>query len=85
MTNTLTAGARFRAALEQEQPLQIMGAINAYGDCVSKPWMFKQTTEHFEQLNERLCQLGSRDEIKIGLEAGMISAQYRNDRLSEYI
>lgn len=30
MTNTLTAGARFRAALEQEQPLQIMGAINAY-------------------------------------------------------
>jgi len=46
-----------------------MGAINAYGDCVSKPWMFKQTTEHFEQLNERLCQLGSRDEIKIGLEA----------------
>ncbi|MCU7800285.1 MAG: methylisocitrate lyase [gamma proteobacterium symbiont of Lucinoma myriamae] len=30
MSNTLTAGARFRTALEQEQPLQIMGAINAY-------------------------------------------------------
>ncbi|MCU7939057.1 MAG: methylisocitrate lyase [gamma proteobacterium symbiont of Bathyaustriella thionipta] len=30
MTSTLTPGARFRAALQQEQPLQIMGAINAY-------------------------------------------------------
>lgn len=30
MTNNLTPGARFRLALEQEQPLQIMGAINAY-------------------------------------------------------
>ena len=46
-----------------------MGAINAYGDCVSKPWMFKQTTAQFEQLNERLCQLGARDDIKIGMEA----------------
>jgi len=30
MTNKLTPGASFRAALEQEQPLQIVGAINAY-------------------------------------------------------
>lgn len=30
MADRLTPGARFRAALEQEQPLQIMGAINAY-------------------------------------------------------
>lgn len=46
-----------------------MGAINGPGKCVSKPWMFKQTTEQFEQLNERLCQAGARDAIKIGLEA----------------
>jgi len=30
MADRLTPGARFRTALEQEQPLQIMGAINAY-------------------------------------------------------
>lgn len=31
MTQTMTsAGARFRAALEQEKPLQVVGAINAY-------------------------------------------------------
>ena len=30
MADRLTPGARFRIALEQEQPLQIMGAINAY-------------------------------------------------------
>lgn len=30
MTNTLTAGARFRKALAEEQPLQIVGTINAY-------------------------------------------------------
>ena len=30
MTQTLTAGARFRAALAAEKPLQIIGAINAY-------------------------------------------------------
>ena len=29
MTTTLSAGARFRAALKQESPLQIVGAINA--------------------------------------------------------
>lgn len=30
MTNNITAGARFRAALATEKPLQIIGAINAY-------------------------------------------------------
>ncbi len=30
MTNTMSAGARFRLALEEERPLQIAGAINAY-------------------------------------------------------
>ncbi len=30
MTNPNTPGARFRLALEQERPLQIVGAINAY-------------------------------------------------------
>lgn len=30
MTNLTSAGARFRAALSAEKPLQIMGAINAY-------------------------------------------------------
>jgi methylisocitrate lyase len=30
MTQTLSAGARFRAALATEKPLQIIGAINAY-------------------------------------------------------
>lgn len=30
MTQTLSAGARFRAALAAEKPLQIIGAINAY-------------------------------------------------------
>jgi methylisocitrate lyase len=30
MTTPSTAGARFRLALEQEKPLQIVGAINAY-------------------------------------------------------
>jgi methylisocitrate lyase len=30
MTQSLTAGARFRAALATEKPLQIIGAINAY-------------------------------------------------------
>lgn len=30
MTHTLSAGARFRAALAAEKPLQIIGAINAY-------------------------------------------------------
>ena len=30
MTDKLTPGARFRAAIEQEKPLQCVGAINAY-------------------------------------------------------
>lgn len=30
MSNTLSAGARFRQAVLDEQPLQVMGAINAY-------------------------------------------------------
>ena len=30
MTNRISAGARFRAALNAEKPLQIIGAINAY-------------------------------------------------------
>ena len=30
MTNNQTPGARFRAAIEQEKPLQCVGAINAY-------------------------------------------------------
>jgi methylisocitrate lyase len=30
MTTSTTAGARFRAALAAEKPLQIIGAINAY-------------------------------------------------------
>lgn len=30
MSNFITAGARFRAAITQEKPLQIIGAINAY-------------------------------------------------------
>ena len=30
MTNPISAGARFRAALKAEKPLQIIGAINAY-------------------------------------------------------
>ena len=46
-----------------------MGAIDGHGTCISKPWMFKQTLEHFDQLNERLCQLGTREDIKIGVKA----------------
>lgn len=30
MTNQLTPGARFRQALQQEYPLQVVGAVNAY-------------------------------------------------------
>ena len=30
MTRPISAGARFRQAIEQEKPLQVMGAINAY-------------------------------------------------------
>ncbi|HAW93662.1 TPA: methylisocitrate lyase, partial [Candidatus Azambacteria bacterium] len=30
MANTLSAGAKFRAAITANQPLQIVGTINAY-------------------------------------------------------
>ena len=30
MSNTVSAGARFRAALQKEKPLQVVGTINAY-------------------------------------------------------
>ena len=32
MSANLTAGGRFRKALAEEKPLQIMGTINAYCD-----------------------------------------------------
>ena len=30
MTLAMSAGAKFRAAMKQERPLQVIGAINAY-------------------------------------------------------
>jgi methylisocitrate lyase len=30
MAKQMSAGARFRAALKEERPLQVIGAINAY-------------------------------------------------------
>ena len=30
MTQTLTAGGRFRLAIAEEKPLQIIGTVNAY-------------------------------------------------------
>ena len=30
MTQQISAGAKFRAAMKQEKPLQVIGAINAY-------------------------------------------------------
>ena len=36
MTQAISAGARFRAALEQESPLQVMGAITAYAGLMAK-------------------------------------------------
>ncbi len=36
MTQSLTPGARFRAALAQESPLQIMGTVNAYCALMAK-------------------------------------------------
>ena len=36
MTQATSAGARFRAALEQESPLQVMGAITAYAGLMAK-------------------------------------------------
>lgn len=36
MTQTLTAGGRFRLALREEQPLQIIGTVNAYAAMMAK-------------------------------------------------
>ena len=36
MTRTNTAGARFRAAVSEESPLQVMGAITAYAGLMAK-------------------------------------------------
>jgi len=41
MSNTLTAGGRFRKALAEEQPLQIMGAINAYAAVMAEQVGYK--------------------------------------------
>lgn len=41
MTNNITAGARFRAALATEKPLQIIGAINAYHAMLATQTGFK--------------------------------------------
>jgi methylisocitrate lyase len=36
MTSKLSAGARFRAAVQEESPLQVMGAITAYAGLMAK-------------------------------------------------
>ncbi len=36
MSDTLSAGGRFRRALEQEKPLQIIGTVNAYAAMMAK-------------------------------------------------
>lgn len=36
MTQTLTAGGRFRLAIREEQPLQIIGTVNAYAAMMAK-------------------------------------------------
>lgn len=36
MTSTASAGARFRAAVQEESPLQVMGAITAYAGLMAK-------------------------------------------------
>lgn len=41
MTNNISAGARFRAALATEKPLQIIGAINAYHAMLATQTGFK--------------------------------------------
>jgi methylisocitrate lyase len=41
MTSPLTAGARFRAALAEETPLQVMGAITAYAGLMAKRTGYK--------------------------------------------
>ena len=51
------------------QYIHCMGAIEPQGQCVSRPWIFEQTQEHFEQLNQKLHQLGTAQTLLIGLEA----------------
>lgn len=41
MSTTLSAGARFRKALAEEQPLQIMGTINAYAAMMAEQVGYK--------------------------------------------
>src|SRR5579885_2790433 len=41
MAQPLSAGARFRAALEAERPLQIVGAVNAYAALLARTAGFK--------------------------------------------
>ena len=41
MTRTISAGARFRAALTEEKPLQVMGAVNAYAARLAERTGFK--------------------------------------------
>ena len=41
MTNTLSAGTRFRAALAAESPLQVMGTITAYAGLMAKRTGYK--------------------------------------------
>ena len=41
MTQIPSAGARFRAALEQERPLQIVGAVNAYSALLAQAAGFR--------------------------------------------
>ena len=41
MTRAISAGARFRAALREEKPLQVMGAVNAYAARLAERTGFK--------------------------------------------
>lgn len=41
MSKTISAGARFRAAVKQEKPLQVMGAVNAYAARLAERSGFK--------------------------------------------
>jgi len=41
MTHKVSAGARFRAALEQERPLQVVGTVNAYSALLAEAAGFK--------------------------------------------
>ncbi len=59
----------YYAGIDIGKNVHCMGAMNAQGDCIAKPWMFKQNNEKFEQLNERLLQIGPMDEITVGMEA----------------